>query len=362
MLNNVSTALKSASNEFCSFIEPTILPVSTDQQQTPVNTMNTLGETERIVDQFPTLLEEALNEPNFWKRPFIEVKDRYSDISKTLERIILSIRFIERCTTILKAETKLHFAQEAHWQIRRASILYNQNSPNRTVHSWTMTELRKQKHLQNDLDVPLTIFMTYSPHKSKRTGKTSICSNNSSASFRMNNTASYRPVLEHILTLEKCIQQVLSLTGQLIEKQATVDVGSFQLKHFYREDSFDEEQKESFNRRPSFHCSTPFQPIEIPKKHFQFFSCCHSDRQSDNQPLPSLRHAVDLMVASLIQFLYANNRFIRTELVSIQSIGDYLAFHTLSYAFKDLVESTTDLAKNVRRIKHIDTRALTHTD
>ena len=68
------------------------------------------------------------------------------------------------------------------------------------------------------------------------------------------------------------------------------------------------------------------------------------------------------MLASLIQFLYANNRFIRTELVSNQSIGDILAFHTLSYALKDMVEATTDLAKNARRIKHIDTRTLIRTE
>ena len=68
------------------------------------------------------------------------------------------------------------------------------------------------------------------------------------------------------------------------------------------------------------------------------------------------------MLASLIQFLYANNNFIRTELVSVQSIGDILAFHTLSYAMKDMVEATTELAKNARRIKHIDTRTLTRTE
>ena len=65
------------------------------------------------------------------------------------------------------------------------------------------------------------------------------------------------------------------------------------------------------------------------------------------------------MLNSLIQFLYANNRFIRAEVVANQSIGDLLAFQTLSYALKDLVEATTNIAKNARRIKHIDTRALT---
>ncbi|CAF3118506.1 unnamed protein product [Rotaria sp. Silwood2] len=68
------------------------------------------------------------------------------------------------------------------------------------------------------------------------------------------------------------------------------------------------------------------------------------------------------MFASLIQFIYANNRFIRTEFVSNQSIGDVLAFHTLSYALRDMVEATTDLAKNARRIKHIHTRTLIQTE
>ena len=81
--------------------------------KTSFNLMNTLAGTERIADNYPALLEEALSEPNLWKRPFVEVRDRYEDISKTLRRIVLNIRFIHRCTTILKAETKLHFAQEA---------------------------------------------------------------------------------------------------------------------------------------------------------------------------------------------------------------------------------------------------------
>jgi len=226
-----------------------------------------------------------------------------------------------------------------------------------------MTELRQQKQLQDDLDIPLTIFMTYSPRSSARFQKQSLVSNNSSTSSRLTNTASYQPVLEHICTLEKHIQQVLSLTGQLIEKQATVDVGSFELQELCHEDSFDELQKKTLKqRRPSFYPITQFQSIPIVKNHFKFFSCCYINEQKDNQPLPSLRNAVDLMFASLIQFLYANNHFIRTELVSIQSIGDILAFHTLSYALKDMVEATTDLAKSARRIKHIDTRTLIRTE
>ena len=221
-----------------------------------------------------------------------------------------------------------------------------------------MNELRKQKQLQNDLDIPLTIFMNYSSRGSTKFGKKSLVSNSSSISLRMTNVASYQPVLEHIRTLEEQIQQVIHLSGQLIEKQATVDVGSFELQQLCRDDSFDEHQKKTLNRRPSFYPVTLFESIPISTNQYKFFSCCYTNSTKDNQPLPSLRNAVDLMLASLIQFLYANNHFIRTELVSIQSIGDMLAFHTLSYAFKDMVEATTNLAKNARRIKHIDTRTL----
>ena len=123
MIKDVSASLKSVTDDFCSFIGPTNGATMTDQpaaappppssEKVPFNLIGTLGRTERIADNFPALLEEALNEPNFWKRPFVEVKDRYGDISKTLRRIILNIRFVHRCTTILKAETKLHFAHEA---------------------------------------------------------------------------------------------------------------------------------------------------------------------------------------------------------------------------------------------------------
>jgi hypothetical protein len=114
MIKNISAALKASCDDFCSFIGPS----ANDQQTTspnkpPFNLMKTLGETERIADSFPALLEEALNEPNFWKRPFKQLKDRYDDISKSLRRISVDIRFVHRCTTILKAESKLHFAQEA---------------------------------------------------------------------------------------------------------------------------------------------------------------------------------------------------------------------------------------------------------
>jgi hypothetical protein len=254
------------------------------------------------------------------------------------------------------------------WQIRRASVApINSNTDTKSSHAWTTTELRKQKQLQNDLDIPLTIFTTYSPRSSTRYAKKSLVSNCSSISLRITNIASYQPVLEHIRTLEKHIQQVISLTGQLIEKQATVDVGSFELQQLCREDSFDEQQKKNFqiissHRRPSFYPVTQFESIPISTNHKKIFSCCSINQQNDNQPLPSLRNAVDLMLASLIQFLYANNHFIRTELVSIQSIGDILAFHTLSYALKDMVEATTNLAKNARRIKHIDTRTLIRTE
>jgi len=114
MIKNVSAALKSSCDDFCSFIGPSVKDQqTTSPNKTSFNLMKTLAETERIADSFPALLEEALNEPNFWKRPFIQVKDRYDDIAKCLRRISIDIRFVHRCTTILKAESKLHFAQEA---------------------------------------------------------------------------------------------------------------------------------------------------------------------------------------------------------------------------------------------------------
>jgi len=209
--------------------------------------------------------------------------------------------------------------------------------------------------------------MSYSPNSIPTFEQKTLISNNSSASLRLTHTTLYRPVLEHIRTLEKHIQQVISLTGQLIEKQATVDVGSFELQQLCREDSYDEQQtnlldnKKTLHRGPSFYAVPQFKALPMSTNYYKFFSCCHHSPET-HEPLPSLRNAVDLMLASLIEFLYANNRFIRTEFVSNQSIGDVLAFHTLSYALKDMVEATTNLAKNARRIKHIDTRTLIRTE
>lgn len=229
--------------------------------------------------------------------------------------------------------------------------------------NWTTTELRKEQTLQNDLDIPLTIFLTYSPNTSPTLEQKPLISNSSSASLRLVHTTLYRPVLEHIRTLENHILQVLSLAGQLIEKQATVDVGSLELQQLYREDSFDEQQtddlhiKKPLNRGPSLYTVPKFEALPMSTNYYKFCSCFRMSNE-DEQPLPSLRNAVDQMLASLIQFLYANNRFIRTEFVANQSIGDVLAFHTLSYALKDMVEATTNLAQNARRIKHINTRTL----
>lgn len=233
--------------------------------------------------------------------------------------------------------------------------------------NWTTTELRKEQKLQNDLDIPLTIFLTYSPNTSPTLEQKPMISNNSSASLRLTHTTLYRPVLEHIRTLENHILQVLSLAGQLIEKQATVDVGSLELQQLYREDSFDEQQtddipiKKPINRGPSLYTVPKFEALPMSTNYYKFCSCLRMTNE-DEQPLPSLRSAVDQMLASLIQFLYANNRFIRTEFVANQSIGDVLAFHTLSYALKDMVEATTNLAQNARRIKHINTRTLNKDD
>jgi hypothetical protein len=247
--------------------------------------------------------------------------------------------------------------------MRRTSLLSNGLPDAKTIRSWTMTELRKEQQLQNDLDIPLTIFMSYSPNTTPTFEQKALISNNSSASLRLTHTTLYQPVLELIRTLESHIQQVIFLTGQLIEKQATVDVGSLELQQLCREDSYDEQQRKFLesekyiNRGPSFHAVPQFEALPMSTNYYKFFSCCNSSHE-DHEPLPSLRNAVDMMLASLIQFLYANNRFMRAEVVANQSIGDVLAFHTLSYALKDMVEATTNLAKNARRIKHINTRTL----
>lgn len=248
------------------------------------------------------------------------------------------------------------------WLVRRTSLAQvANNTDRRNERAWTMNELRQEQQLQNDLDIPLTIFMSYSPNMPPVFEQKTLITNNSSASLRLAHMTLYQPVLEHIRRLEKHVQDVLSLTGQLIEKKATVDIGSLELRQICREDSITIEHspRKAMERGPSFLAVSHFQPIPLVTNHYTFLSCCKPKVHEDRKPLPSLRTAVDLMFQSLIQFLYANNRFIRTEVVANQSIGDVLAFHTLSYALKDLVESTTNLAKNARRIKHIDTRTLT---
>jgi hypothetical protein len=205
--------------------------------------------------------------------------------------------------------------------------------------------------------------MTYSPHSTPKFEHKPLIANSSSASLRLANTTLYQPVLEHFRRLESHIQQVISLTGQIIETNATVGVGSLELRELCQEDSNDEQQigksktRRLLTRGPSFYAVPQSERLPAAKNHYKFFSCCQSSLEN-NEQLPSLRNAVDLMLASLIDFLYANNSFMRTEFVSNQSIGDVLAFHTLSYALKDMAEAATNLAKSARRIKHIDTRTL----
>ncbi|CAF1031366.1 unnamed protein product [Rotaria sordida] len=180
------------------------------------------------------LLEEALNEPTFWKRPFLQVKDHYNDIGKCLRRISVDNRFVHRCTTILEVESKLYFAQESKWQMRR-----------------TVTDLRKQEQLQNDFCISLTIFMICSSHSTPRFEQNALTSNNLSASLRLAHTRLYQPVLEHTCTLENHIQKVLSLSEQLIEKQdmvqATTDIAKNvrRIKHIDTQTLTREEREEN---------------------------------------------------------------------------------------------------------------------
>ena len=237
------------------------------------------------------------------------------------------------------------------WQLRRASLI-----PSGT--HWTLTELRKEKQLLKDLDIPLRVFMSHSPTSTEHNR---LISNTSLASLRLANISLYQPVLEQIRSLEKQIEEVIQLTGQLIAKQGTVDLGTFELEQFSSDDQEETilfRARRTLPRGPSFYAVPQFEGSTILTNHYQFFSCCCRPKEKELPSLPSLRHAVHSMLSSLIDFLQANNRFIRHEFVSYQSIGDVLAFHTLSYALKDLVEATTNLAKNARRIKHIDTRTL----
>ncbi|CAF3856262.1 unnamed protein product [Rotaria sp. Silwood1] len=250
MITGVSEALHAATDDFCSFVDTTNgLSPSTDQASSDL--LNTLTETECIVDSFPALLDEALNEPNLWKRPFVEVKDRYNEINNSIRNIIRTIRFVRRCTTILKAESKLHLVQEDNMT---EDIVAD---PQETYNTWTANDLRR---LQKDLDIPLTIFkIPGNPHLKSNNLVSDHHHHQLSNSLpsipiqtSTKNTISYKPVLEHIRTLEKNIQQVLSLVEQLLRNQATVDIGTYPLEKMLREDSFDS-QLATCEKRLSFH-------------------------------------------------------------------------------------------------------------
>lgn len=80
-------------------------------------------------------------------------------------------------------------------------------------------------------------------------------------------------------------------------------------------------------------------------KSFTKFSCCFTIPQKDNQPLVLLRNTTDLIRPLLIQFFYTAHYFIRTKLVSVQSIAETLACQTWFYALKDTAKATTHLIR-----------------
>lgn len=255
------------------------------------------------------------------------------------------------------------------WLLRRTSLI----RPGEGTNDWRMTELGKEKHLLKDLDIPLKIFLSHSPGAASSSGEANrLISNSSSTSLRLANPRLYRPVVEHIHKLQREIEAVLLLTEQLIEKEAVVDVGSFHFEHFCSDDlgpgsgpgpgpgeaSTSAEHIRTLHRGQSFYAVSQFDEFRLLSNHYRLLPCCRPSPE-DVQTFPSLRNAVQQMLAALIHFLSANNRFIRHEFAADQSIGDVLAFHTLSHAFNDIVHCTTNLAKNARRIKHIDTRTLT---
>ena len=143
----------------------------------------------------------------------------------------------------------------------------------------------------------------------------SLLSQRSSMATRMTNIEAYKPVLEHISTLEQHIQHVISLTQQLILKKTTIDAGSFELEQLYSADLHDEQEIESshsdtLTRLPSYSFVKDFQAKSNTKQDYRFRYCCRRKIPKNDESLPSLRSAVDLMFAALIEFLYANKNFI----------------------------------------------------
>lgn len=118
--------------------------------------------------------------------------------------------------------------------------------------------LRKEKQLVKDLDIPLRVFMSHSPTSSE---ENRLISNSSSASLRLANITLYQPVLEQIGALEKHIRAVIRPTSQLIEKDGTVDVGTFELEHLSRDESPDDQEKIVFGARRTLHRAPSFYAV-----------------------------------------------------------------------------------------------------
>lgn len=136
--------------------------------------------------------------------------------------------------------------------MRRASLIpSNVLSADPSSDHWTIIALRKEKQLVKDLDIPLRVSMSHSPTSSQQNR---LISNASSASLRLANITLYQPVLEQI-------GAVIRLTSQLIEKDGTVDVGTFELEHLSRDESPDDQEKIVFRARRTLHRALSFYAV-----------------------------------------------------------------------------------------------------
>ena len=238
---------------------------------------------------------------------------------------------------------------------------------NSNNNDWTTKQSENKKKIFKDLDVPLKLFISHTTRTQLTTSATTVNTDNSviegrlldqidsSRYFRSANLNYYRPVLECLTNLEKQILQVLNVINDLLYQKAIVDIGFDGFHQFYRNDSVQLPHAPILKRDPSIFIPEGAEKMSRSSSNpYRCCSWCHQAPKENQDSLPSLRSLVDGLIQASDEFLVANYRFIRSEFVWNQSIGDVLAFHTLSYAMKNVVQSTVILATNVRRIKHLN--------
>ncbi|CAF0925935.1 unnamed protein product [Didymodactylos carnosus] len=175
MIKTVCDALKFTTDEFCAFVEN----AASNEQEQKFDIMLSLTTTEKQLETFPSLLREANNEPDLWRISFNQLSGHYAEIGRSLQIVVSCIRYIHRCTTILKAESNLIKVKQ-----RRMSLQQIQN-----------------KHIQAvGLDIPLTIFGS----SAEQTGITDL-------------VVSYKPVLVYIRQLDQNVELVLQLAHRSLK-------------------------------------------------------------------------------------------------------------------------------------------------